>query len=260
MTPHPPARARAASVSPPVVFRQRAAVFLGAEQGSYFCATKDEPEQVKLDETIELEELYSAACVSTPACEAVERTQHFYMERLDCMMPPEMAKMMEDISTRVALYGEGLDVCSTSVDEECERELESEKEQEKEVEKQIARAEPAEEEDWNYELALTANSPVIAGARVSNFRCTYSVRLMPLPHHSLMNNYVVCYCLFCVDAGLKDYHTNWSSITSGVAEYCVGQDCVLHQELLANPAGNYKSMQLPTPSQCNARVVHQRAA
>jgi hypothetical protein len=148
-----------------------------AGHGLHFAVTQDAPDRARLDEKLEVKDLYGSSRDKEPVETVVAAMVEKQLQRCSsgAGLGAAQQQIVREVREKSVRYGEGYWVSTGHApDEECERELEEEVEEEEEVEMEVASATARQEVDWPYAAALT----VASGAELGR---AAGLQLLPLP-------------------------------------------------------------------------------
>ena len=131
-------------------------------QAIHYITTQRHPETRRIDEALELKELYGSTISPTTVWEVMKEQSGHAVRRinsLDCELDETSSREMKLALEHVKRYGSDVRITASGMDEECERQLESERELEREIELQVPRQAPASQIPWDFSTLLRATHP-----------------------------------------------------------------------------------------------------
>lgn len=128
-----------------------------AYQGLHFSKTFRNPERSVTPEVLALDEAYGGKSSPIPVAAVISAAVKSHAG----LGPVYKQELIDRIALQGKKYGEKIVAArGSALGEECERELELEIEEEEEVERQVLTMLPRKEVDWEYDAALSAESPL----------------------------------------------------------------------------------------------------
>ena len=127
-----------------------------AYQGLHFSKTFRNPERSVIPEVLTLDETYGGKSSPTSVATVISAAVNIHAG----LGRVYKRELVDGISLLGKKYGERIVAArGSALGGECERELELEIEEEEEIERQVPIMSPRKEVDWNYSVALSAESP-----------------------------------------------------------------------------------------------------